>query len=415
MKDTMQMKSLTKLYLKKAKLRHANIIIPGSKSESNRLIILSSLIENISLENVSNSDDTNYLLNAINTKSNVINIGHAGTAMRFLTSYFCLKTEVDIRLLGSDRMNNRPIKILVDSLRQIGASIEYIDKEGYPPLLIRRSKLSRNKLLIDRSKSSQYISSLLLVAPRIPGGLEIELKGRETSMPYIDMTVNLLNKIGVKIISKKNYFKVFELQNINPIKVSIESDWSSASYFYSIVAMAEIGYSLTLSRFNNSSLQGDSNIAEIYKVFGVKTIYMEEKIKLEKVKSDIHEFSYDLSSNPDLAQTICVTCLGLGSKCHLTGLHTLKIKETDRLVALRNEISKFDLKVTINEDSISFTAHNDFLKPNVTIETYDDHRMAMSFACLAMKTNLMICNPSVVTKSYTSFWLDLKKIGITFQ
>ena len=415
MKDTMQMKSLTNLYLRKAKLRHANIIIPGSKSESNRLIILSSLIKNISLENVSNSDDTNYLLNAINTKSNVIDVGHAGTAMRFLTSYFCLKTEFDIRLIGSDRMHNRPIKILVDSLRQIGASIEYIDKEGYPPLLIRRSKLSRNKLLIDGSKSSQYISSLLLVAPRIPGGLEIELKGRETSMPYIDMTVNLLNKIGVKIISKKNYFKVFELQNINPIKVSIESDWSSASYFYSIVAMAEIGYSLTLSRFNKSSLQGDSNIADIYKVFGVKTIYMEEKIKLEKVKSDIHEFSYDLSSNPDLAQTICVTCLGLGYTCHLTGLHTLKIKETDRLVALRNEISKFDLKVTINEDSISFPAHKDFLKPDVMIETYDDHRMAMSFACLAMKTNLIICNPSVVTKSYTSFWLDLKKIGINFQ
>ena len=415
MKDTMQMKSLTKLYLRKAKLRHANIIIPGSKSESNRLIILSSLIENISLENISNSDDTNYLLNAINTKSNVIDVGHAGTAMRFLTSYFCLKTEVDIRLLGSERMHNRPIKILVDSLRQIGASIEYTDKEGYPPLLIRRSKLSRNKLLIDRSKSSQYISSLLLVAPRIPGGLEIELKGRETSMPYIDMTVNLLKKIGVKVISKKNYFKVFELQNINPIKVLVESDWSSASYFYSIVAMAEIGYSLTLSRFNKSSLQGDSNIAEIYKVFGVKTIYMGEKIKLEKIKYDIHEFSYDLSSNPDLAQTICVTCLGLGYTCHLTGLHTLKIKETDRLVALRNEISKFDLKVTINEDSIYFTAHKDFLKPDVMIETYDDHRMAMSFACLAMKTNLIICNPSVVTKSYTSFWLDLKKIGINFQ
>ncbi len=414
MKDIMQMKSLTKLYLKKAKLRHANIIIPGSKSESNRLIILSSLIENISLENVSNSDDTNYLLNAINTKSNVINIGHAGTAMRFLTSYFCLKTQVDIRLLGSDRMHNRPIKILVDSLRQIGASIEYIDKEGYPPLLIRQSKLSRNKLLIDRSKSSQYISSLLLIAPRIPGGLEIELKGRKTSTPYIDMTVNLLNKIGVKIISKKNYLKVFELQNINPIKVLIESDWSSSSYFYSIVAMADIGYSLTLSRFNNSSLQGDSNIAEIYKVFGVKTIYTEEKIKLEKVKSDIQKFSYDLSSNPDLAQTICVTCLGLGYTCNLTGLHTLKIKETDRLVALRNEISKFDLKVTINEDSISFTAHKDFLKPDIMIETYDDHRMAMSFACLAMKTNLIICNPSVVTKSYASFWLDLKKIGITF-
>ena len=409
------MKSLTKLYLNKAELRHANIIIPGSKSESNRLIILSSLFENISLENISNSDDTNYLLNAINIKSNVINVGHAGTAMRFLASYLSLTTDADVQLIGSERMHNRPIKILVDSLRQIGASIEYIDKLGYPPLLIRPSKLSVNKLHIDTSKSSQFISSLLLIAPRIPGGLEIELSGKETSKPYIDMTVDLLNKIGVKIIAKKNYFKVFELQKINPIKISVESDWSSASYFYSIVAMAEIGYSMTLSSFNESSLQGDSNIAEIYKVFGVKTLYTEKKIKLEKVKSNMDKFSYNLTSNPDLAQTICITCLGLGYSCHLTGLHTLKIKETDRLIALRNELGKFDLKVTINEDSISFGRHKDILKPNVMIETYDDHRMAMSFACLAMKTNIIICNPSVVTKSYISFWLDLEKIGITLQ
>ena len=409
------MKSLTKLYLNKAELRHANIIIPGSKSESNRLIILSSLFENISLENISNSDDTNYLLNAINIKSNVINVGHAGTAMRFLASYLSLTTDADVQLIGSERMHNRPIKILVDSLRKIGASIEYIDKLGYPPLLIRPSKLSVNKLHIDTSKSSQFISSLLLIAPRIPGGLEIELSGKETSKPYIDMTVDLLNKIGVKIIAKKNYFKVFELQKINPIKISVESDWSSASYFYSIVAMAEIGYSMTLSSFNESSLQGDSNIAEIYKLFGVKTIYTEKKIKLEKVKSNMDKFSYNLTSNPDLAQTICITCLGLGYSCHLTGLHTLKIKETDRLIALRNELGKFDLKVTINEDSISFGRHKDILKPNVMIETYDDHRMAMSFACLAMKTNIIICNPSVVTKSYISFWLDLEKIGITLQ
>jgi len=409
------MKSLTKLYLNKAELRHANIIIPGSKSESNRLIILSSLFENISLENISNSDDTNYLLNAINIKSNVINVGHAGTAMRFLASYLSLTTDADVQLIGSERMHNRPIKILVDSLRKIGASIEYIDKLGYPPLLIRPSKLSVNKLHIDTSKSSQFISSLLLIAPRIPGGLEIELSGKETSKPYIDMTVDLLNKIGVKIIAKKNYFKVFELQKINPIKISVESDWSSASYFYSIVAMAEIGYSMTLSSFNESSLQGDSNIAEIYKVFGVKTLYTEKKIKLEKVKSNMDKFSYNLTSNPDLAQTICITCLGLGYSCHLTGLHTLKIKETDRLIALRNELGKFDLKVTINEDSISFGRHKDILKPNVMIETYDDHRMAMSFACLAMKTNIIICNPSVVTKSYISFWLDLEKIGITLQ
>ena len=229
------------------------------------------------------------------------------------------------------------------------------------------------------------------------------------------MTVDLLNKIGVKIIAKKNYFKVFELQKINPIKISVESDWSSASYFYSIVAMAEIGYSITLSSFNKSSLQGDSNIAEIYKLFGVKTIYTEKKIKLEKVKSNMDKFSYNLTSNPDLAQTICITCLGLGYSCNLTGLHTLKIKETDRLIALKNELRKFGLTVAINEDSISFGRHKDILKPNVMIETYDDHRMAMSFACLAMKTNIIICNPSVVTKSYISFWLDLEKIGITLQ
>ena len=179
--------------------------------------------------------------------------------------------------------------------------------------------------------------------------------------------------------------------------------------------MSEIGYSLTLSIFNMSSLQGDSNIAEIYKAFGVKTIYMEKKIKLEKIKSKIDKFTYDLSSNPDLAQTISVTCLGLGYSCNLKGLHTLKIKETDRLLALRNELSKFGLKVTINEDSISFPANKGFLKSNVMIETYDDHRMAMSFACLAIKTNIIICNPSVVTKSYNSFWLDLEEIGIIFQ
>ena len=414
MKDTTKMKSLTKLYLKKAKPKHANIIVPGSKSESNRLIILSSLFENIYFENISNSDDTNYLLNAINTKSKVINVGHAGTSIRFLTSYIALTTQVDIQLIGSKRMHNRPIKILVDSLRQIGASIEYLDKEGYPPILIRPAKLYAKKLQIDKSKSSQYISSLLLIAPKIEGGLEIELVGRETSTPYIDMTISLLKKIGVRIISRRNYFRVYESQNINNIKVHIDSDWSSASYFYSIVAMSEIGYSLVLSKFNIKSLQGDSAVTEIYKQFGVKTIHIGEKIKLEKIKSDISEFSMDMSSNPDLAQTICVTCLGLGVKCYLTGLHTLKIKETDRLLALSNELCKFGLKVKITSDSISFT-NKATLMPDIMVDTYDDHRMAMSFACLAMKTNIIICNPQVVTKSYNSFWLDLEKIGISSQ
>ena len=228
------------------------------------------------------------------------------------------------------------------------------------------------------------------------------------------MTISLLKKIGVRIISRSNYFRVYESQKINNIKVHIDSDWSSASYFYSIVAMSEIGYSLVLSKFNIKSLQGDSAVTEIYKQFGVKTIHIGEKIKLEKIKSDISEFSMDMSSNPDLAQTICVTCLGLGVKCYLTGLHTLKIKETDRLLALSNELCKFGLKVKITSDSISFT-NKGTLMPDIMVDTYDDHRMAMSFACLAMKTNIIICNPQVVTKSYNSFWLDLEKIGISSQ
>ena len=399
------------LSLKSAQLEDAHIVIPGSKSESNRLLILSSLFKKLSLENISNSDDTNYLLNALSSKSSTIDIGHAGTAMRFLTSYFSLTTKKEIELRGSQRMHNRPIKILVDSLREIGASIHYIDKEGYPPLLIKPSELISKNLIIDSSTSSQYISSLLLIAPKISGGLKIQLTGRETSKPYIDMTVSLLKKLGVEITTTDNQISICELQKIESKKHYIESDWSSASYFYSVVALAKIGYTLKLSKFSFKSLQGDSKVADIYKSFGVKTTYKDDLIILEKIESNTDKFSFDLTSNPDLAQTICVTCLGLGIKCNLTGLHTLKIKETDRLLALKKELSKFNLKVIITNDSISFD-NVDFLKPNVVIETYDDHRMAMSFACLATKVKIIIKDPKVVSKSYSSFWSDLERIAI---
>ena len=399
------------LSLKSTRLKDAHIVIPGSKSESNRLLILSSLFKKLSLENISNSDDTNYLLKALSSKSSTIDIGHAGTAMRFLTSYFSLITKKEIELRGSQRMHNRPIKILVDSLREIGASIHYIDKEGYPPLLIKPSELISKNLIIDSSTSSQYISSLLLIAPKISGGLKIQLTGRETSKPYIDMTISLLKKIGVEITKTQNQISVYELQKIESIKHHIESDWSSASYFYSVVALAKIGYTLKLSKFSFKSLQGDSKVADIYKSFGVKTTYKDDLVFLKKVESNTDKFSFDLTSNPDLAQTICVTCLGLGIKCNLTGLHTLKIKETDRLLALKKELSKFNLKVIINDDSISFD-NVDFLKPNVVIETYDDHRMAKSFACLATKGKIIIKDPKVVSKSYSSFWSDLERIAI---
>ena len=399
------------LSLKSAQLEDAHIVIPGSKSESNRLLILSSLFKKLSLENISNSDDTNYLLKALSSKSSTIDIGHAGTAMRFLTSYFSLTTKKEIELRGSQRMHNRPIKILVDSLREIGASIHYIDKEGYPPLLIKPSELISKNLIIDSSTSSQYISSLLLIAPKISGGLKIQLTGRETSKPYIDMTISLLKKLGVEITTTDNQISICELQKIESKKHYIESDWSSASYFYSVVALAKIGYSLKLSKFSFKSLQGDSKVADIYKSFGVKTTYKDDLIILEKIESNTDKFSFDLTSNPDLAQTICVTCLGLGIKCNLTGLHTLKIKETDRLLALKKELSKFNLKVIITDDSISFD-NVDSLKSNVVIETYDDHRMAMSFACLATKVKIIIKDPKVVSKSYSSFWSDLERIAI---
>mgnify|MGYP005682376623 FL=1 len=397
--------------MKSAQLEDAHIVIPGSKSESNRLLILSSLFKKLSLENISNSDDTNYLLKALSSKSSTIDIGHAGTAMRFLTSYFSLITKKEIELRGSQRMHNRPIKILVDSLREIGASIDYIDKEGYPPLLIKPSELISKNLIIDSSTSSQYISSLLLIAPKISGGLKIQLTGRETSKPYIDMTISLLKKLGVEITTTDNQISICELQKIESKKHYIESDWSSASYFYSVVALAKIGYTLKLSKFSFKSLQGDSKVADIYKSFGVKTTYKDDLVILKKVESNTDKFSFDLTSNPDLAQTICVTCLGLGIKCNLTGLHTLKIKETDRLLALKKELSKFNLKVIITNDSISFD-NVDFLKPNVVIETYDDHRMAMSFACLATKVKIIIKDPEVVSKSYNSFWSDLERIAI---
>ena len=399
------------LSLKSDQLEAAHIVIPGSKSESNRLLILSSLFKNLSLENISNSDDTNYLLNALSSKSSTIDIGHAGTAMRFLTSYFSLTTKKEIELRGSQRMHSRPIKTLVDSLREIGASIHYIEKEGYPPLVIKPSELISKNLIIDSSTSSQYISSLLLIAPKISGGLKIQLTGRETSKPYIDMTISLLKKIGVEITKTENKISVCELQKIESKKHHIESDWSSASYFYSVVALAKIGFSLKLSKFYFKSLQGDSKVADIYKSFGVKTTYLDDLVILKKIESNTEKFSFDLISNPDLAQTICVTCLGLGIKCNLTGLHTLKIKETDRLFALKNELSKFNLKVKITNDSISFD-NVDFLKPNVVIETYDDHRMAMSFACLATKVKIIIKEPEVVSKSYSSFWSDLERIAI---
>lgn len=402
--------------------KHATVTITGSKSETNRALLLQVLYPNISVENSSNSDDSEVMLQALsqNTDSQIINVHHAGTAMRFLTAYFAIQSKSEVILTGSERMKERPIKILVEALQQLGAEIYYQEKEGFPPIKIIGKKLTQPKVSIPANVSSQYISALLLIAPKLENGLELTLEGTITSIPYIKMTLALLEEIGVETSFIENKITVKPLQTINSKSITIESDWSSASYWYSIVALSKIGTQITLSRFKKNSLQGDAILTEIYKDFGVETVFnTEDSITISKVNNHhenqkLQSKTYNLISSPDIAQTIAVTCFGLGLGCRLTGLHTLKIKETDRLEALKNELTKLGANVSITHDSFTLKPSNE-INPNICIKTYQDHRMAMAFAPLALKTNLMIEEAEVVSKSYPVFWDDLQKIGFVLK
>ncbi len=387
---------------------NSNIIISGSKSESNRLLILQNIYPNISLENLSNSDDTKHLKEALSSDDNLIDIGHAGTAMRFLTAFFSVKKGREIILTGSERMQNRTIKILVEALQSLGVDIEYIEKSGFPPLKIIGKNITSNKVKIQGNVSSQYISALLLIAPSLQNGLEIELLGEITSLPYIKMTLALLDEIGVSYSWEENLIKIDLLKNIKPKTIVVESDWSSASYFYSLIALGEVGISLSLSSYKKGSLQGDSSLVDIYKHFGVATKFNKGKITLSKTHIEPKPLSLNLINYPDLAQTIAVTCFGLGISCDLTGLHTLKIKETDRLVALKTELEKLGAQVKITDKSLHLKKSNHIIK-NIAINTYNDHRMAMAFAPLALKVPITINNAEVVTKSFTSFWKEFER------
>ena len=401
--------------LQKSKVaKESSIKITGSKSESNRLLLLQALYPNIEISNVSNSDDSVLMQKALSSNLNTIDIHHAGTAMRFLTAYFSLQEGREITITGSSRMQERPIKILVDALRDLGADISYVKDQGYPPLKITGQKLNKYQVTLAANVSSQYISALLLIAPRLKNGLELTLEGKITSAPYIKMTLNLLEQIGVTTNFEDNKIVVESLDNVAHKKMVVESDWSSASYFYSIVALSDIGTKIKLSSYKQNSLQGDSILSAIYKYFGVVTVFYENSIVLTKVYKPTHNFTYNLSNAPDIAQTIAVTCLGLGVSCHLTGLHTLKIKETDRLVALKTEIEKFGTQVEISIDSLNILKINP-LANNVNVSTYHDHRMAMAFAPLALKVGFNIIEANVVTKSYPDFWNDLKDIGFNFS
>lgn len=387
------------------------ICISGSKSETNRLLLLQALYPNLVLENVSNSDDSEVMLKALKYPIETIDIHHAGTAMRFLTAYFAVQVGNEVVLTGSSRMQERPIQILVEALRQLGADIHYENKEGFPPLRIKGKKLIQNKVTLPADVSSQYISALLLIAPKLENGLELTLEGKITSVPYIKMTLALLNEIGVKTSFSGNKISVSHSELAETSKITVESDWSSASYFYSIVALSEIGITIQLSSYKENSLQGDSVLAEIYQDFGVETRFESNTIILRKTHDcQLSGVQYPLNNAPDIAQTIAVTCFGLGIGCHLTGLHTLKIKETDRLEALQNELTKLGASVLVTHDSLTLEPSSE-INENVAIKTYQDHRMAMAFAPLALKTNLVIEDAEVVSKSYPDFWNDLKKIG----
>ncbi|MEO0037220.1 MAG: 3-phosphoshikimate 1-carboxyvinyltransferase [Bacteroidota bacterium] len=409
-----------KIQNSKFKIQNATIAISGSKSETNRLLLLQALYPNISIENSSNSDDSEVMVDALqkseikNQKALCIDVHHAGTAMRFLTAYFAIQEGAEVILTGSSRMQERPIQILVDALNQIGAEINYVEKEGFPPIKIVGKKLTQNKVSLPADVSSQYISALLLIAPKLENGLELILEGAITSRPYIEMTLALLNKIGVDTSFNANCISVSPMsisENQQPIQ--IESDWSSASYYYSIVALSEIGTQIQLSNFNENSLQADAVLSELYKIFGVATIFnTDNSITISKISnSKPQAINLQLNSSPDIAQTIAVTCFGLGVSCELNGLHTLKIKETDRLVALKNELTPLGAKVEITADAISIEGCPNLEIKNAVIKTYQDHRMAMAFAPLALKIPLEIEQAEVVSKSYPAFWNDLKSLG----
>ncbi|MGB5387992.1 MAG: 3-phosphoshikimate 1-carboxyvinyltransferase [Eudoraea sp.] len=394
-------------------LLKSQIKITGSKSESNRLLLLNALYPGITIKNLSNSDDAAVMKKGIQAKEGNVDIHHAGTAMRFLTAFFASQAGVNVTLTGSQRMQERPIKILVDALKDLGADIDYLKNEDYPPLRIKGKSLHKSEVSLPADISSQYISALLLIAPSLEHGLVLELVGNITSVPYIKMTLGLLEQIGIGSSFKGNTVRVNPKKHVGEISITVESDWSSASYFYSITALCEIGTEIRLSSYRKDSLQGDSILKELYKDFGVKTIFKADSITLVKIKTNqIADLEYDLANAPDLAQTVVVTCFGLGIGCHLTGLHTLKIKETDRLLALKNELSKLGAKVLVTDRTLTLDSSNK-INSEVAIDTYNDHRMSMAFAPLALKTAIVINEAEVISKSYPDFWKDLKQLGFS--
>ena len=390
------------------------ITITGSKSETNRLLMLQALSENaFAISNVSNSMDSQVMQKALASDIEEVNIGIAGTAMRFLTAYFAVQEGRETILTGIGRMLERPVGVLVDALNNLGAEITYVEKKGYPPLKIIGKEIIKEEVTIPANISSQYITALMLIAPFSKKGLTIHLDGKITSIPYINMTLGLLKRIGVEGVFKGSTIQIKPAIILGDNQ-TVESDWSSASYFYSLLAISG-GGQIELGSYREDSLQGDRALVEIYNQFGVKSKFIDDKVLIKKMENfkQPELIDLDLNNTPDIAQTIAVTCTALHIRCKLTGLATLKIKETDRLQAMHDELLKFGVKTHITDDSFEII---DFQNPETGIEvkTYHDHRMAMSFAPLKMIYDFTIEDKQVVEKSYPDFWNDFEKLGVFF-
>jgi len=388
------------------------INLNSSKSESNRLLIIESLSKNkIELENLSNANDTILLKNLLRSKSkNIWDAEDAGTSMRFLTSFLAI-TNQGVLLTGTERMKKRPIKILVDALNKIGAEISYEEKDGYPPLTINK-KISQveDSISIRGDISSQYISSLLMIAPILPSGLKIKIIPPFYSKPYVLMTLNLMKKFGIKYHFSNDSISI-KNQKYTEGKYRVESDWSAASYWYSFISINKNINEIKLKGLREDSFQGDQVIKKIMSLFNVETIYDIDGIILRKKDFDCDYLELDFKDCPDLAQTVLVVAAYHKVKLKLYGVESLKIKETDRLNAMSNELKKIGVNFYDDNGVWTLDKRNNEFTNEASIETYEDHRMAMAFAPLSSEINLTINNPNVVNKSYPTFWEDMKKAG----
>ena len=401
---------------------NAATCLPASKSISNRALIINALSGNEEiLDGIAKCDDTDAMVNALSNKNaTAVNIGAAGTAMRFLTAYFSVQEGREVLLDGSERMRHRPIKILVDALRSCGACVDYAGEEGFPPLRIKGAKLKAKEVSISGNVSSQYISALLMIAPMIEGLERVNLTGEVISRPYIDMTLSIMGKYGVQTQWDGNSIVFQHNAKYSQYHFMVEGDWSASSYWFEMVALIPKSQITLHHLFTPEvSLQGDSAVAKIFENFGVQLISGGSGSDLvnENCEKASGTLNLDLKETPDLAQTIVVTACMLDMPFHITGLQTLKIKETDRIEALRTQLLKMGYVLTVGDDlSLSWDGTKCDYEQPIRIDTFDDHRMAMAFAPASVKfPNLIINDIEVVSKSYPNYWKELKEVGFTLE